>query len=340
MSQEELLKKFYNVIDSNFEEYEASGYDEEILSDLRNNIANSMLKTFKTKYGEESDFYNHSVMVYMTTINDCLKSYIKIPRNKRLENFHSYFLSTLTKAIKSSIRLERESNVLGITFGEETEKSSEARNTLRKISKLYSDLQKYNDFSSDNELLNEISILMGISLDEVKVYMPYVKKHSLSTENNINETEQTYSVIDIQKSHSSSSVNLEIPEDLMISRDNMKTILDKIQTVYKSDKFLSRVITFKILSSFEPIQAVKTNNTSVSVDCVSYLPSNYDFKELLESYNFIDKELLQDFFSGKFPEQKEIETSSGSVNNKWKQFIQKLLKKYRPDLEDIKEGLE
>lgn len=338
MSPEELLKKFYKLIDSNFEEYEASGYDAEILSDLRNNIANAMLKTFKTKYGEESNFYNHSVMVYMTTINDCLKSYIKIPVNERRKNFHSYFLSTLKKAIRASIQLERESKVWGVTFGEETDKASEARNKLRNISKCYNDLQKYHDFSSEDEIMDEISILMDISLQEVKIYMPYIKRQSVSSDNEDSETGKSYSAIDNQKSQQPPSVNLEIPEDLMISKDNMKSILDKIQAVYKPDAFLSKVITFKILSSFEPIQAEKTYNSSGSIDCVSYLPSNYDFKELLEEYNFIDKKLLQDFFSGKFPKQQDVETSKGSVNNKWKQFCKKLLKQYKPDFDELKEG--
>ncbi len=112
------------------------------------------------------------------------------------------------------------------------------------------------------------------------------------------------------------------PETLFNSKEAFKEILSKIACVYQPDVdgFLSKVITFKILTPFasEPSSLVDT----------------FGLKEILAEYSFIDQKLLDDFFSGSFPKQKDLERSQGSVNNKWKQFVGKLLKKC-PELERI-----
>ena len=47
MNDKNTLAYFYDVIDSNFEEYEKSGLDSDVYIDLKNNIAKAMLDTFK-----------------------------------------------------------------------------------------------------------------------------------------------------------------------------------------------------------------------------------------------------------------------------------------------------
>lgn len=343
MAQDELLQQFYETIDSEFADYEASRFDKDVGIDLKNNIANCMLKTFKIKYGEESDFYMHSSMVYMTTINDCLNSYIKLPVHARKERFHSYFLSTLTKAIRASIQQERESSSLGITFGEETEKSSKARIEFRDVQKIYDNLQKYDESLTDEEIIQKIVNLTNISEKKIRSYILLSNSNSVSAQKINHSTGDIYSPIDDKKDGNFSVNNTDIPEELFISQENMKSILNKIEEIYSEQKeteeddgvFLSKVITYKILDLFEPNQNSKTYNSSGSKDCISYLPPSYDLKGLLINYEFIDKEMITNYFSGIFPLQKKIERSKGSVNNKWKQFNEKLLKKYRSDLEDI-----
>ena len=113
---------------------------------------------------------------------------------------------------------------------------------------------------------------------------------------------------------------IEIEDDSQITEQNVssilsfKSILDKINILYQKQddkEFLSKVITFKLLSLVEPKDI-----------------------ELIRFYKFIDVQLLSGFLNGEFPNQKEIERSSGSVNKKWNQFVAKLLKSYGTELQE------
>ncbi len=342
MAKSELLQQLYDTIDSEFAEYEASGFDENACIDLRSNIAKCMLKTFKSKYGEEHEVYMHSSMVYMTTINECLTSYIKKPVHARKESFHSYFLSTLNKEIKSSIKSERESSLFCVTFGEETEKLSNAHIELNNVRKLYNYLHKYDESLTNEEIIQKIISLQNISEKKIRSYIEIINSKKVSDQMIDPSTGEIYYPIDDRKDGIYSHNN-DLPEDLFISRENMKSILDKIEDVYSKQKkkeednavFLSKVITYKILDLFEPNQTSITYNSSGLKDCISYLPPSYDLKGLLINYDFIDKEMVTNFFSGKFPLQKEIERSQGSVNKKWEQFTEKLQKHHGPALKDL-----
>ena len=95
MNEKNTLPYFYHVIDSNFEEYEKSGRNEDVYIDLKNNIAKAMLDTFRAEYGYDSDIFNHSARVFMKTINNCVKSYLKKAPHERTKMFHSYFFDIL-----------------------------------------------------------------------------------------------------------------------------------------------------------------------------------------------------------------------------------------------------
>lgn len=337
MNEKNSLQYFYDVIDSNFEEYEKSKLNEDVYIDLKNNIAKAMLDTFKARYGEESAFYMHCSMVFMQTINDCIKSYLKLTPQQRTGEFHSYFFKVLKKNINESIRLEQENAPLGIAFGKETEKSCSARQRFRRIKKIYEDLCNYNDDLSEEQIIQEVAIIERTTVDDIRKFMPLIKAERISlTQQDSNG--KFFSVIDAMQK-GDRKINLEIPEDLIISRENMKSILDKIDEVFKiqDDKqLLSKIITFKILSCFNPKGNVEATNLSSNYDVISYLPDSYDLEVLLRGYGFIDNRLTRDFFEkGLLPQEKDLETSKGSVNKKWERFNKKLLEKYRPDLEEI-----
>ena len=339
MNDKNTLAYFYDVIDSNFEEYEKSGLDSDVYIDLKNNIAKAMLDTFKTRYGKDSVFYIHCSMVFMTTINDCIKGYLKKSLQERTGKFHSYFFKTLKDNINESITFEREFSSLGITFGEETEKACAARQRLRKIKKIYDDLCKYDDSLSEDQIVEEIAIIERTTTDDIKKFLPFINAKTINAVQQNSEGEN-FSVIDASRKIGAGKINnLDIPEELIISRDSMKSILDKIDEIFQEQddkEFLSKVITFKILSCFEPNKTSNTNNSIIDGDIISYLPDSYDLKALLKGYSFIDDKILKDFFeNGLLPQQNDISRSQGSVNNKWKQFNKKLLDKYRPDLEEI-----
>lgn len=132
-------------------------------------------------------------------------------------------------------------------------------------------------------------------------------------------------------------------------KEDWKSILDKIDQIFQKQKdkeFLSKVITYKILKTltfFEPkdkkddyIETSRTNNVDDKNDINFYLPVSFDLKALLESYSFIDDKLLKDLFEkGLLPLQDDLERSKGSVNKKWNQFKQKLLKKYGIELKEL-----
>ncbi len=339
MKKENSLHDFYEVIDSNFEEYEKSGLDKDKYIDLKNNIAKSMLETFKSRYREESDIYMHCSMVFMKTINDCVNSYIKISPQDRTGKFHSYFFKIFKKNINESIRLEQEESALGITFGEETEKACSARQKLRRIKKDYEDLCNYEDNLSEEQIIEEIAIIERTTADDIKKFIPFINTRTIDAIQQNPEGEKFSPIDSEQKDGRKTKRSLEVPEELVISRDNMRSILDKIDEIFQNQddsKFLSTVITFKILSCFEPNKSSKTANSSTSANVISYLPDSYRLDELLIDYAFIDHNLLKAFFEkGELPQQKDIERSQGSVNNKWKQFNKKLLDKYRPELKDI-----
>lgn len=337
---------FYKVIDSEFDSYEKSGCDKEVYADLKNNIAKSMLITFKNVYGEDSEFYLHSSMVYMKTVNDCVRSYLKLSPQNRTGKFHSYFFSILKKNINESCRLERESSGLGISFGAEIEKASAARQKFFKIKKHYNDLINYDDSLSEDEIIKKIAIIEGMNTDEVKVFIPFVTASSVSITSK-NADGKEYSPVDAsmqRKIANGDGSKLEVPEELVISRGNMETILDSIEDVYKNDnreddkKFLSLVITFKILSLFEPNATSK--NIRECWDVVSFLPETYNLENLLLGYDFIDEKLVNDFFNGSFPKQNDLEKklgmAQGTIVNKWKRFNKKLLDKYASQLGEIR----
>lgn len=347
MADKNLYEEFYDVIDSNFKDYEESGYNDEIYIDLQNNIAKKMLEVFKKKYGEEHEIYLHCSMVYMKTINDCISGYKKKTSEERTGQFHTYFFSTLRKNINEACRLDREMSGLGVSFGTETEKSSAARIKLRNIEKYYNDLQNYDDSLSEDQVIEEIAFLMNIETEEIKRYLKFIKGREVNAISQKKSGEE-YSPIDSDREQKNRQ--LEIPENLIISKDNMKLILDKINDVVynQTDKeaddilFLSKVITYKILDAFDPPQRVDNGNISGTDECVSYLPESYNLQDLLFEYKFIDKRMVQDFFNGIKKSQKEIEkesgyNSSGALINTWKRFNNKLLKKYRPDLDQLKE---
>lgn len=336
MADDKMLEHFYEVIDSNFADYEASGRDENVYTDMKNNIAKEMLFFFKAKYGEEGEYYRHCSVEYMRTINDCVNGYLQQSPQKRTNRFHSYFYPILKKAINESCRLDREQSSLSLSFGEELERSSAARKKLHKIAKLYEEILNYYDYKTYDEIVKAISLLGGFSKAEVELYIPLInsRKISISMENREGEV---FSPIDSEMKVDYK--NMEVPEELIISRESMKSILDKIDTVYQEQddkEFLSTVITFKVLSIFESNLDSKTNNKSGTVDVVSYLPKSYDLEKLLGNYEFIDAKLVQEYFKGKMLMQKDLERSQGSVNNKWKQFTRKLLKKYRGDFEELR----
>ena len=346
--EENLWDDFKEIIDLNFSEYEDSGYDEDVLCNLRNNIAKKMLDVYKAQYGKESEMYNNCTVGYMNSINDCLKSYKKIPFSDRKAKFSAYFFPILRKTINEYCRLERESGDLDVTFGEETEKSCSARRKLRRIKKLYNEIKEYDNSLTDGEIFQKIAYLENTKIERINQFKPYIhSSHSVSADGSVYDINQkNSSPIDIEYiKNTGDKPSLDRPEDLVISMDNMKSILDKINDVYKNQKdkeCLSKVITFKILDSFEVKQKSSTNNTSGRSNCISYLPESYDLKELLSQYDFIEKKMLSDYFTGVFLEQNELDKELGKgvgcVINTWKRFNGKLLKKYRPELEEMRDS--
>lgn len=101
-------------------------------------------------------------------------------------------------------------------------------------------------------------------------------------------------------------------ENQVIAEETLLIIFKVIDDIYDKEKdkdFLSFVITFKILSDF-------------NCSCTDALFSN--LKKLLKEFHFTNKKLVDDFFNGVLPAQKDLERSQGSVNQKWKQFCDKL----------------
>lgn len=135
------------------------------------------------------------------------------------------------------------------------------------------------------------------------------------------DEEFEYSVFDSCFKNWSSNEGAE-QEKQMMSKELITTLFSAINDVYKLENedndFLSKVITFKILSCFDYKGIESSAKTSLNIDFFNNL------KNELLALDFTNKQMVYDFFEGNFPLQKELERSQGSVNNKWKQFLKKL----------------
>ncbi len=101
-------------------------------------------------------------------------------------------------------------------------------------------------------------------------------------------------------------------ENQTIVNEQLTVLFSVMEDIFKSEKeddgFLSRVLTFKIL-------------THINV---------YRYSEdFLRSLNFIDNDLLTQYYNNQLPKQDSLERSKGSVNKKWNQFCDKMDKDER-----------
>lgn len=135
------------------------------------------------------------------------------------------------------------------------------------------------------------------------------------------DEEFEYSVFDSCFKNWSSNEGAE-QEKQMMSKDFVTTLFSAINDVYKLENedndFLSKVLTFKILSCFDYRNIESSAKSSLDIDFFNNL------KDELLALEFTNKQMVYDFFEGDFPLQKELERSQGAVNNKWKQFLKKL----------------
>lgn len=116
-------------------------------------------------------------------------------------------------------------------------------------------------------------------------------------------------------------------QEKQVNSTNMiMSILNEINFQYLEEKedaaFLSIVLTFKILSCFGIRESESSENSNLSEEFYNNL------KPILLSFDFSNRKMVEEYFDNGFlPAQKDFERSQGSVNNKWKQFCNKLIKK-------------
>lgn len=217
-------------------------------------------------------------------------------KDRTIKFYAAHYAVTLENAAKKYNKKDND------IFSHVPEKITKTVKVLMYYAEKKSDLLK--DMGKTRECL--ISVF-GYTEQETEAVLKYLKaKQILSL--NVDEDEDEESLLVIED-------NPQSPDGIANNTDNFISIMKIINTVYQqqADKaFLSKVITYKLLSIAEPTDM-----------------------ELMKSYSFIDKELVSNFFSGKFPKQNEISRSGGSVNKKWDQFIKKVLKRYGEELQTL-----
>ena len=227
-------------------------------------------------------------------------------------SYTAYFSAILKNEFNKSVDIDID------YFG----KKGTPKEKIKKIFKIAKGYKK--NIKGEKDFVNFVNTL-GYSQKEINEFVEYqyhnkniLFESSLDNDNN----DDDISIFDdiFKKWHRTDGSN---QENQVIAEDTLLIIFKTIDDIYDKEKdkdFLSLVITFKILSDF-------------NCSCTDALFSK--LKELLKEFHFTNKKLLDDFFNGVLPAQKDLERSQGSVNNKWKQFCEKLIKN-KKELKDLK----
>ena len=193
-----------------------------------------------------------------------------------------------------------------------------------KVKQIYKIAKEYGKKIDNETSFRKIAELLEYNKEEIDKLIKYEFYDKYTVEESAffdADEEFEYSVFDSCFKNWSSNEGAE-QEKQMMSKELITTLFSAINDVYKLENedndFLSKVITFKILSCFDYKGIESSAKSSLNIEFFNNL------KNELMALDFTNKQMVYDFFEGNFPLQKELERSQGSVNNKWKQFLKKL----------------
>ena len=276
----------------------------------------------RKKHEKKIENQKYSCEIFMKAL-ECLKTFSKKKMNlsekKKTDNtddFSSYVISSVNarlKYLKAQDEVENKNSGVKI--------SRETKLLVRRIKNEDMQLSRLG-IKSKEKREAKLKRDFNLSDDEFNQLLPLINGEAVSLDTEISDGDESTTLGDFQKSIFPST------DELFENREQLSLVLDKIQAEWEksndSDGIMSDILTVFVLGTMFGSGAVDAETKRNNV--------KYDNQDILESYGFMNRKVLHDFFSDssyKLDTWEEIGKkhggmTKGGVSKKLSKFCEKL----------------